>query len=204
MATIKIKDAKEDAKHAKAEEPAVPETDAGGEARAAEGPAAAAPPPEREQALTEEEKTYKEQLLRMAADFDNFRKRTNREKGESFDRGVAALAEGLLPVLDNLVLALDHARKTEKGAALCKGLEMVQRMFLEVLEQNGIRPVDLAGGKFDPRLHEAVVVEPSREVPPDTILGEVQRGYLHKDRLLRPAKVRIAVAPPQAEDPAVN
>ena len=195
MTQIKIKDAKKDPKDADAEGTRATEAEAAEEARTAA-------PSEREQDLTEEEKTYKEQLLRMAADFDNHRKRTAREKGESFDRGVAALAESLLPVLDNLVLALDHARKTQGGAAICKGLEMVHRMFLEILDQNGIRPVDLSNGKFDPRFHEAVIVEPTDQAPPDTILSEIQRGYLHKDRLLRPAKVRIAVAP--APETAVN
>jgi molecular chaperone GrpE len=212
---IKIKDAKKKprADAAPEEAPAAndnPAADAAAEPAAPEpaAPEPAAPEPAAPDAaadLTEEEKTYREQLLRMAADFDNYRKRAIKEKGEGFDRGVAALAEAMLPVLDNLDLALDHARVADGGGALCRGLEMVRKMFLDALEQQGIRPIATVGERFDPRSHEAIAVEPTADSPTDTVLGEFQRGYRHKERLLRPAKVRIAGSPaPGGEGSAVN
>lgn len=145
--------------------------------------------------LPEDEKTYKEQLQRLAADFENYRKRIEKENVERFDFGMRALAESLLPVLDNLSLALDAARENRNMDGLLKGIEMVQRMFVEALAQNEIRSIDVSDGRFDPRRHEALFAEETDEVAPDTILQEVQRGYTHKDRLLRPTKVKIAVEP---------
>lgn len=145
--------------------------------------------------LPEEEQTYKEQLQRLAAEFDNYRKRTAKEKMARFDRGVAHLAEKLLPVVDNLDSALESAAKQKEIEPLVKGIEMVRRMLVEALESNGINAIEITDKQFDPRFHEAVCTQETTEVEPDTILNEMQKGYMHRDRIIRPAMVSIAVAP---------
>jgi molecular chaperone GrpE len=161
-----------------------------------EGPA----PEETDQAApAEDEKTFKEQLQRLAADFDNFRKRAAKENKDRFDDGVASLARRLLPVLDSLVLALDSAKAKHDLDALTRGIEMVRRLFEEGLEQAGVKAIDVSDGRFDPRFHETLFTEATAEVPPDTILLEVQKGYRLGDRLVRPTKVKTSVAPAPAD-----
>jgi molecular chaperone GrpE len=134
---------------------------------------------------------------RRQADFDNFRKRTERERSETYSRLAGELARQLLPVLDNLGRALEAERTVEANESkefrdFLHGVELISRQLHDVLESLGVQPIPSVGERFDPHLHEAVVTEPSDEFEPDTVTQELTRGYRIGDRLLRPAMVKVA------------
>ena len=134
---------------------------------------------------------------RRQADFDNYRKRIERERGESHNRIVADTARKLLPVLDNLTRALDAERTLEAEESkefrhFLHGVELIAKQLNDVLESMGVQPIASVGERFDPHVHEAVVTEPSDEYEPDTVSEEITRGYRIGDRLLRPAMVKVA------------
>jgi len=138
-----------------------------------------------------------EALARRQADFENYRKRIERERGEAHNRIVAEVARKLLPVLDNLSRALEAERSVETGESkefrhFLHGVELISKQLNEVLESFGIQPIVAVGERFDPHLHEAVVTEASEEYEPDTVIAEMARGYRIGDRLLRPAMVKVA------------
>ncbi|MFN7943567.1 MAG: nucleotide exchange factor GrpE [Thermoanaerobaculia bacterium] len=132
----------------------------------------------------------KEKNLRLYADFDNFRKRMEREREEMQRGAVGETVRELLPVMDNLRRALSS--QGEK-ADLLLGIEMIERQLAEVLRRFGVREVPAVGAPFDPRMHEAVSREESAEVSSPTVVAELQRGYLIGERLLRPALVKVAM-----------
>jgi molecular chaperone GrpE len=133
---------------------------------------------------------YFNRLVRLQADFDNFRKRVQREREEFFKYASASLCEMLLPVLDNFQLAL--AAKNEDPAKVVAGVEMIYRQLEEVLQKEGLTPVAAVGEVFDPTKHEAVMREETEEYPDNTVIEELRRGYYLKDRLIRPAMVKVA------------
>lgn len=147
-------------------------------------------------AAEEREASLKDQLLRLAADFDNFRKRTEREREENKRFAAEGLLSDLLPVVDNLERALAHAG--EDDDPVVAGVRMVSRQFVDVLATNGVKPFDSHHCPFDPKLHEAVGQMPTADQPPGTVVQELQKGYLLHDRLHRPARVIVATAPPAA------
>lgn len=139
----------------------------------------------------------KESLARRQADFENYRKRIERERGEAHQRVVGDVARKLLPVLDNLGRALDAEKTVESNESkefrhFLHGVELINRQLNEVLESLGIVPIAAIGERFDPHIHEAVVTEPSEKYEPDTVTEELARGYRIGDRLLRPAMVKVA------------
>jgi len=134
---------------------------------------------------------------RRQADFENYRKRVERDRGETYNRLVAEVAGKLLPVLDNLTRALDAERTVEAQESkefrhFLHGVELINKQLNDVLESLGIQPIASVGERFDPHVHEAVVTEPSDEYEPDTVSAEITRGYRIGDRLLRPAMVKVA------------
>lgn len=134
---------------------------------------------------------------RRQADFENFRKRIERERGESHRRIVADVARKLLPVIDNLARALDaertvEAKESKEFRHFLHGVELINKQLHDVLESLGIQPIVAVGQPFDPHIHEAVVTEPSDEYEPDTVTEEIARGYRIGDFLLRPAMVKVA------------
>jgi len=134
---------------------------------------------------------------RRQADFENYRKRVERERRESQRRIVADVARKLLPVMDNLTRALDAERTVEAAESkefrhFLHGVELIAKQLSDVLESLGIQPIDAVGQPFDPHVHEAVVTEPSDEYEPDTVIEEIARGYRIGDRLLRPSMVKVA------------
>jgi molecular chaperone GrpE len=139
----------------------------------------------------------RDRLLRTAAEFDNYRKRVERERREQMDLATADLARDLLPVVDDLERALD-ACTVEDGdtrlAAFRTGVEMVHRQFLETLRRRNIEPIETVGTAFDPMWHEAIATEPAGDRPDGEITGEIRRGYRIGERLLRAALVRVAKA----------
>jgi molecular chaperone GrpE len=140
----------------------------------------------------------KDALLRMAADFDNFRKRTRRELEDARRGGREDLLRGLLPVFDNLERAMQSAQRSSDVKAMTEGLGMVQRQFVDALGREGIARIATVGKPFDPGVHEAIQQVETAEHPPGTIIAEVQPGYTQGDRLLRAAMV--VVARPKASD----
>lgn len=141
--------------------------------------------------LEDELERRQEQYLRLAADFDNFRKRKTQEIEDRSRYASEAAATALLPVLDNLRRAVEHSQ-TEDETSLRSGIEMVVREFESALESLGIVPIEAVGEPFDPKLHEAIAGEESEDVDVETVVDEVQRGYRLHDRILRPALVRVA------------
>ncbi len=145
--------------------------------------------------MTKDYHAVREQLLRLAAEFDNYRKRTARQFEEVKQYAATDLVRDLLPALDNLERALDAAgQDSTPSNAILEGVEMVLRQFKRALAKAGVRELQAQGQPFDPALHEAaeVVVVPPRE--DGMIVEELQRGYMLHDRLLRPAKVMVGKA----------
>jgi molecular chaperone GrpE len=136
-------------------------------------------------------------LARRQADFENYRKRIERERGETYNRIVGEVAHKILPVLDNLGRALDAEKTVQTDESkefrhFLHGVELINKQLNDVLESLGIQPIAAVGERFDPHIHEAVVTEASDEYEPDTVIEELTRGYRIGDRLLRPAMVKVA------------
>ncbi len=134
------------------------------------------------------------QLLRMQADFDNFRKRTRTEKEQWRNQLIGEICSELLPVLDNFHWATAAIRQTDAESPHLPGIQMIENQLLAVLEGKGVKKIETAGAEFDPQLHEAIaqVAEAEAEgIAPGQIFDEVQAGYLIGEKVLRPAKVRI-------------
>jgi molecular chaperone GrpE len=132
--------------------------------------------------------------LRAAADLENFRKRSGKELEDARKSARDGLLKTLLPVFDNLERALQSAQRSTDVGAVNAGLAMVQRQFIEVLSTEGIARVATVGEPFDPNVHEAIQQVESSDHAPGTVLAEVQPGYVHGERLVRPASVVVAKA----------
>jgi molecular chaperone GrpE len=156
---------------------------------AASGPAAGLPSGDAAR-LTAELEEQRGRHLRLRADFENFRKRVEREREESARRALAEPIRDLLPVVDNLERALAAGGE---GEELRGGVELILRQLVDVLRRFGIAEIPALGLAFDPRVHEAVARVEDPAVAAPTVVGELQRGYWLNDRLLRPALVRVAV-----------
>jgi molecular chaperone GrpE len=144
--------------------------------------------------LQQENADLKDRYLRMVADFDNYRKRSDREKSDFFKYALAGLMRELLPVLDNFDRALDHAAD---GDDFHKGVLLIYKQLYDTLTKNGLKPIDQSNVPFDPKIHEAVVREENASVPSHTVIAILQKGYFLHDRLLRPAMVKVAVGGPE-------
>ncbi|MDR0357878.1 MAG: nucleotide exchange factor GrpE [bacterium] len=135
-----------------------------------------------------------ERHLRLAADFENFKKRARQERIELLQYASATLAERILPVLDDFERVLAHAPEDVDENWL-KGIEMTVAKLSETLSSVGVETIEAKGVPFDPKLHEAIGTDESDEHPEDTVLDEVRRGYRMHERVLRPALVRVSRAP---------
>jgi len=134
-----------------------------------------------------------DRFLRERADLENYRKRANREKEELLNYGTKSLIEEILPVVDNLERALSHVSE-ESLSALVEGIQMTNSMLISALKKFGVTPLETAGMAFDPAFHQAMTQIPTDQQPPNTVVEEFLKGYLLKDRLLRPAMVSVATA----------
>lgn len=136
---------------------------------------------------------YRNESLRARADYDNLRKRTEREKAEFKAYANEGLIKDLIDVYENLERALDAAKKPDvQTMQLIKGLEMVYVQMKVVLQQYGLKPIDSVGRKFDPRVMEAMMQEVSEEAEEDTVLEEYQRGYTLSSKVIRCSKVKVS------------
>ncbi|MEX2415508.1 MAG: nucleotide exchange factor GrpE [Paenibacillaceae bacterium] len=133
-----------------------------------------------------------QRFLRVQADFDNFRRRSRQEKEEFAKYASSKLIEQLLPVLDNFERALATGRETTDTESLLKGVDMIFRLLSQVLEQEGLKPIEAVGQPFDPEFHQAIMQVESAEHVEGTIVEEIQKGYNLKDKILRPAMVKVS------------
>jgi len=139
----------------------------------------------------------KDQLTRRQADFENYRKRVDRERSETYNRVVADVAAKLLPVLDNLKRALETESSVESSESdefrhFLSGVDLIYKQLNGVLDALGVKPVAAVGEQFDPHIHEAVVTEATDDYEPDTVIQEIVAGYRLGDKLIHPALVKVA------------
>ncbi len=182
------------AKHSKGKPPEAegPEAATSPEAAAQTPPADTAQLQQQLEEKTKEAQENYDRALRLAAEMENLKKRLEREKADLLQFANENLIKELLPVVDNLELALEHGRQAETPAAFLEGIELVHQGFLKALARFGVTPLVAVGQQFDPAYHNAVMQEDAPEVPDCTVLKELQRGYLLQNRLLRPAMVVVA------------
>lgn len=146
--------------------------------------------------LAAERASLYDQLVRRQAEFENYRKRVERERSVLYQRGRDDVLLQFLPVVDNFERALESLESSEGDAeALRHGVELIHKQFKDALSKFGLEPVESVGQTFDPHLHEAVTTEPSDKHKENTIIEEFQRGYRIGNKLLRPAKVKVASSP---------
>jgi molecular chaperone GrpE len=156
---------------------------------------------ERIQQLEQEAKESQDQLLRKAAEFENFRKRLAREKEESIKYANAALLGDIVPIIDDFERAIQSAADSKDFDAFHTGVSMIEKQMVSMLERNwGLKRFSANGAPFDPEKHEAIAVEETDQHDTEVVLEDYQKGYLLHDRVLRPAKVKVArpVAPQEA------
>jgi len=139
-----------------------------------------------------------DRALRLAAEFENYRKRTAREKEEFFKYAAEGMMREFLDVADNMEQALAHMNTTDNLQSVRTGVELTFKSFIDALKKKGASPFDSLGKVFDPSLHEAVQTLPSDTVPAGCVSAEVRRGYMLHDRLLRPAMVVVSTGLPEA------
>ncbi|HVU00615.1 MAG TPA: nucleotide exchange factor GrpE [Polyangiaceae bacterium] len=163
------------------------------------GTADAAPPVDPLEEAKAEAAKLKDQLLRTAADFDNFRKRARRDQTEAEKKGREDVLKDLLPVFDNLDRALSSAEKATDVQSVADGLRMVMRQFTDTLGKLGVEKIPALGLPFDPSLHEAIQQLETADYPPGSVAAEIQGGYRTQERLIRPAMVVVAKAPAGGE-----
>jgi molecular chaperone GrpE len=144
------------------------------------------------EAKEQQAKTNYERLLRQAAELENFKKRTLREREESIRFANEAIIKDLLPVVDNLERAVAHAQEGGNGKPLVEGVEMVIRGLLEVFNKHGVTQIEAKGQPFDPVKHEAMAQIESEDHEPNMVVEEHHKGYLLHSRLLRPALVSVS------------
>lgn len=147
----------------------------------------------------EEAQENYERLLRVSADFENYKKRVAREKSELIRYGNEELIREILPVLDNLERALEHVSGEGEKEGVMEGVEMTLTQVLQILQRFGVTPISAVGERFDPTKHEAVMEMATGDCTPGHVVSELEKGYLVNDRLLRPAKVVVAKPQEDAE-----
>ena len=150
-----------------------------------------------ENPLEQERDELQDRLLRTVAEFDNYRKRTDRERRELSDFITTETLRELLPIVDDLERALAapaNLASSPEFAAFHQGVTLIHRQWLEVLRRRGVEPLDVVGKAFDPEWHEAVAHEPANDRPDGEITAELRRGYRIGSKLLRAAMVRVTKA----------
>ena len=138
---------------------------------------------------------FRDLALRTQADFENYKKRSAREKEDAIKYANSSLLERLIAIVDNFELGLEAARAEGEKSPIFSGMNMVLKQLMDFLADSGLQPINAMGQKFDPNLHEAIAHEPSDESPEGTVIRQTRRGYKLKDRLLRPSSVVVSSGP---------
>lgn len=144
------------------------------------------------QSIEQERNQYLELLQRTRADFENYQKRVHRDMQQERRYCASPIVLDLLPVIDNLERAMEAAKKAGETGPLTQGVAMVQNQLTDALKRHGITPIEALNKPFDPTLHQAVMQQPSKDHPPNTVLQVLQQGFMIHDRVLRPASVIVS------------
>lgn len=147
---------------------------------------------ERLRSVQKELDELRDRHIRKLAEFDNMRKRSEREKQDYFRHALLQFARDFIPILDHLELAMHHATPTERKSQFGQGVGMIRRQLMDLWKKYGLAEVETSGA-FDPNVHEAVATEPAEDVAPQTVLDVLQKGYTLEEKLVRPARVKVAV-----------
>jgi molecular chaperone GrpE len=145
-----------------------------------------------EQKAQEELQIFQDKYMRLAAEFENYKRRAQRDQSDAIRYANESLLKNLLPTLDNLERAIKSGTDAGASGALIEGVELTHKQFLETIEKLGVRQVSSAGADFDPNIHQAVAQVESTTAAPNTVVEEFQKGYFLHDRILRPAMVTVA------------
>lgn len=133
-----------------------------------------------------------DRVRRQMAEFDNFRKRTEKEKTQMFETGAKSIVEKILPVVDNFERGLAAVTEEEKGTPFVEGMEKIYKQMMTVLEEAGVKPIEAVGQEFDPNLHNAVMHVEDEEFGENIITEEFQKGYTYRDSVVRHSMVKVA------------
>jgi len=136
---------------------------------------------------------YLDHLQRLQAEFDNYKKRVDREKSELIEYASAELVSELIDIMENLERGVASAKGSDDIDSTVKGMEMVSTQLKDILGSRGLKPIEAVGKKFDPHYHEAMMMTPTDEYPYNTVIEEFQQGYMIKDKVIRYSKVRVSV-----------
>ncbi|MCA9421335.1 MAG: nucleotide exchange factor GrpE [Nitrospira sp.] len=149
----------------------------------------------------EELQISQDKYLRLAAEFENYKRRAQRDQSDSIRFGNESLLKNLIPIIDNLERAIQCAKDAGTSGPLLEGVELTHKQFLETVGKVGVRQLSATGNAFDPAIHQAVTQVESESVEPNTIVEEFQKGYLLHDRILRPAMVSVAKEKSELTEP---
>ena len=166
--------------------------EAAGEESSSETPENKAPASVKEKALIEKVTALEDKVKRQMAEFDNFRKRTTKEKDQMFSMGEKNVIEKMLPVVDNFERGLAAIPEEEKGGALASGMEMIYKQLYKQLEDLGVKPIEAVGKEFDPNFHNAVMQVASEEYESGIVAQEFVKGYTYHDSVIRHSMVKVA------------
>ena len=162
------------------------------EAKADEDAAQDGPVPATQKALNDKVAALEDRVLRQMAEFENFRKRTTREKEQMFSMGEKNVIEKILPVVDNFERGLATIPEEEKGTPVASGMEMIYKQLTKVLEDLGVKPIEAVGKEFDPNFHNAVMQVESEEYESGVVAQEFIKGYMYRDTVIRHSMVGVA------------
>ncbi len=154
-----------------------------------------------EQQAQEELQIYQDKYMRLAAEFENYKKRAQRDRSDSVRYANESLLKNLLSTIDNLERAIQSGKDAGTTGPLLEGIELTHKQILETVEKLGVRQVSSAGGAFDPNIHQAVAQVESDTAEPNTVVEEFQKGYFLHDRILRPAMVTVAKEKSEQTEP---
>ena len=147
---------------------------------------------------------YKDMLLRKAAEFDNFKRRIENETANIVKFATESLIDDLIPVLDDFERSLKHSKEIKESDALVKGVEMIYLKLVKVLEGRGVKAFETVGKEFSVDYHDALMQMPRKDLPPHTVIEEVEKGYMLNDKVIRHAKVVVSSVPPEEQGVAVQ
>ena len=145
----------------------------------------------KEKALRDKITSLEDKVKRQMAEFDNFRKRTTKEKEQMFSMGEKSVIEKMLPVVDNFERGLAAVPEAEKGSAIASGMEMIYKQLMKQLEDLGVKPIEAVGKEFDPNFHNAVMQVESEELESGVVAQEYQKGYTYHDTVIRHSMVGV-------------